>query len=166
MVQTRQKVFRIVPKCPKMPTLDASLSERTCFFFGSLQLVGSYSSPTTKKKFNGVLQTTKIKQNCCNVEHGAVNTQRRFSVKPSSLEKAMTWQSPYRANSLMLSRRPPEILDVYMLVRNLSFFSRYSGSGFFRVTTSMLATGTVTAFPDSENWGYGEDALSQQMSKG
>ena len=40
MVQTRQKVFLIVPKCPKlsqvvtkcpkMPTSDASLSERTC----------------------------------------------------------------------------------------------------------------------------------------
>ena len=31
MLQTCQKVFRIVPKCPKMPTSDASLSERTCF---------------------------------------------------------------------------------------------------------------------------------------
>ena len=37
MVQTRQKVFRIVPKMsqvvpkfPKIPTSDASLSERTC----------------------------------------------------------------------------------------------------------------------------------------
>ena len=37
MLQTRQKVFPIVPKCPKMSTSDASLSERTCccsFFCG------------------------------------------------------------------------------------------------------------------------------------
>ena len=47
MPQTRQKVFRIVPICPnmsqnvpkcfkvpKMSTSDASLSERTCFYFG------------------------------------------------------------------------------------------------------------------------------------
>ena len=30
MLQTRQKVFPIVPKCLKMSTSDASLSERTC----------------------------------------------------------------------------------------------------------------------------------------
>ena len=31
ILQTSQKVFRIVPKCTKMANLDASLSERTCF---------------------------------------------------------------------------------------------------------------------------------------
>ena len=45
MLQTHHKVFRIVPRCPKMSTSDASLSERTCF------LSSEYQAP---KKTNGL----------------------------------------------------------------------------------------------------------------
>ena len=80
MVQTCQKVFRIVPKCPKMsqnPTSDASLSERTrtCYIVldilplrrqhlfgttpGSLDAVCVHTSIIWRNEFHGMIHLIK-----------------------------------------------------------------------------------------------------------